>query len=107
MQHGDISSIKFHKALQKVNKYSKIKPDIRNQAKTKVKQITKQKREELLDQKVNVGNFFFKKIENNSGIQAVNAKYDPPPMMNFMTRVVVMKISKVFPCDIYYQQQNL
>ena len=31
----------------------------------------------------------------------------PPPMIIFMIRLVVMKISKAFPCDIYYQQQNL
>ena len=50
MQDGDISSIEFHKVLQKAQKYRKLKADIRNQAKTKVKQITKEQRVELLEQ---------------------------------------------------------
>ena len=41
MQDGDISSIEFHKVLQEVEKYRKLKVDIRNQAKAKVKQIAK------------------------------------------------------------------
>ena len=50
MQDGDISSIEFHKVLQEVEKYHKLKADIRNQPKAKVKQITKEQREELLEQ---------------------------------------------------------
>ena len=50
MQDGDISSIEFHKVLQEAEKYRKRKADIRNQAKAKVKQITKEQREELLEQ---------------------------------------------------------
>ena len=50
MQHGDISSTSVHKVLQEVEKYRKLKADIRNQAKAKVKQITKEQREELLEQ---------------------------------------------------------
>ena len=50
MQDGDISSIEFHKALQEVEKYRKLKADIRNWAKAKIKQITKEQREELLEQ---------------------------------------------------------
>ena len=42
MKDGDISSIEFHKVLQEVEKYHKLKTGIRNQAKTKVKQITKE-----------------------------------------------------------------
>ena len=42
MQDGDISSIEFHKVLQEVEKYRKLKSNIRNQAKAKVKQITKE-----------------------------------------------------------------
>ena len=49
MQDGYISSIEFHKALQEVEKYRKRKADIRNQAKTKVKQIAEEQREELLE----------------------------------------------------------
>ena len=50
MQDGDISRTKFHKVLQEVENYRKLKADIRNQAKAKVKQITKEQREELLEQ---------------------------------------------------------
>ena len=50
MQDGDISLTEFHKVLQKVEKYCKLKADIRNQSKAKVKQITKEQREELLEQ---------------------------------------------------------
>ena len=35
MQDGHISSIKFHKVLQEVEKYRKLKADIKNQGKTK------------------------------------------------------------------------
>ena len=48
MQDGDISSIEFHEVLQEVEKYRKLKADIRDQAKAKVKQITREQREELL-----------------------------------------------------------
>ena len=51
MQDGDISSIEFHKVLQEVEKYRKLKADIRNQTKTKVRQITKEQQEELLEQR--------------------------------------------------------
>ena len=40
MQDEDISIIEFHKVLQEVEKYRKLKADIRNQAKAKVRQIT-------------------------------------------------------------------
>ena len=39
MQDEDISSIEFHKVLQEVEKYRKLKTDIRNQAKANLKQI--------------------------------------------------------------------
>ena len=48
MQDGDISLTEFHKVLQEVEKYRKLKADIRNQAKAKVKEITKEQREEIL-----------------------------------------------------------
>ena len=50
MQEGDISTIEFHKVLQEVEKYRKTKDDIRNQAKVKIKQITNEQREQLLEQ---------------------------------------------------------
>ena len=48
VQDGDISLTEFHKVLQEVEKYRKLKADIRNQAKAKVKEITKEQREETL-----------------------------------------------------------
>ena len=50
MQDGDISPTEFHKVLQEVEKYHKLKAEIRNLAKGKVKEITKEQREELLEQ---------------------------------------------------------
>ena len=50
MQEGDISPTEFHKVLQVVEKYRKLKADIRNQAKAKVNKITKEQREEILEQ---------------------------------------------------------
>ena len=49
MQDEDISSIGFHKVLQEVQKYRKLKAGIKNLTKAKVKQITKEQRE-LLEQ---------------------------------------------------------
>ena len=74
MQDGDISSIEFHKVLQEVEKYCKLKADIRNQAKTKAKQITKEQREKLLSQGRKEGKEdFLRKIANTSGTQGVSA----------------------------------
>ena len=50
MQDGDISPTEFCKVLQEVERYRRLKADIRNQAKAKVKQITKEQREGLLEQ---------------------------------------------------------
>ena len=73
MQDGDISSIEFHKVLQEAEKYRKRKTDIRNQAKAKVKQITKEQREKLLKQERKEGkDDFLRKIANTSGIQSVS-----------------------------------
>ena len=49
MQDGDISPTEFHKLLQEVEKYRKLKADTRNEANAKIKQITKEQREELLE----------------------------------------------------------
>ena len=67
MQDRYISSIEFHKVLQEVEKYRKLKADIRNQAKTKVRKITKEQREELLEQGRQEGKEdFLRKITNTS-----------------------------------------
>ena len=74
MQDGDISSIEFHKVLEEVEKYRKLKADIRNQVKAKVRQITKEQREELHEKGRKEGKEdFLRKIANTSGIQGVSA----------------------------------
>ena len=74
MQDGDISPTEFRKVLQEVEKYHKFKDDIKNQAKTKVKQITKEEREKLIEQERKEGQEdFLWKISNTSGNQGVNA----------------------------------
>ena len=74
IQDGDILSIEFHKVLQEVEKYCKLKAGIRNQAKGKVKQVTKKQWEELLEQRRKEGKEdFLRKIANTSGIQGVSA----------------------------------
>ena len=73
MQDGDISPTEFHKVLQEVEKYRKLKADIRNQAKAKIKEITKEQREEILEQGRKEGKEdFLRKIANSSGTQGVN-----------------------------------
>ena len=74
MQDGDISPTEFHKVLQEVKKYRKLKADIRNQAKAKVNKITKEQREEILEQGRKEGKEdFLRKIANSSGTQGANA----------------------------------
>ena len=51
VQDRDISPAEFHKVLQEREKYRKLKADIRNQAETKVKQITKEQREQKEEKK--------------------------------------------------------
>ena len=73
MQVGDASPAEFHKILQEVEKHRKIKADIRNQGKAKVKEITKEQGEELLEQGRKEGKEdFLRKIANTSGSQGVN-----------------------------------
>ena len=73
MQDGDISPTKFHKVLQEVEKYRQLKDDIRNQGKAKIKEITKEQREELLEQGRKEGKEdFLRKITNTSGTQGAN-----------------------------------
>ena len=57
-----------------MEKYRKLKADIRNQAKAKIKQITKKQQEELLEQGRKEGKEdFLRKIANTLGIQVVSA----------------------------------
>ena len=74
MHNGDISPTEFRKVLQEVEKYRKLKDDIQKQSKAKVKQITKEQREELIEQGRKDGQEdFLRKITNTSGTQCVNA----------------------------------
>ena len=74
MQVGDAFPAEFHKILQEVAKHRKIKADIRNQGKAKVKEITKEQREELLEQGRKEGKEdFLRKIANSSGTQGAYA----------------------------------
>ena len=50
MQDGEISPTEFHKVLKEREKYRKLMVNIRNRTKTKVKQIKKEQREEILEQ---------------------------------------------------------
>ena len=73
MQDWNISPTEFHKVLQEVEKYCKLKADIKNQAKAKVEEITKEQWEELLEQRRKEGKEdFLWKIANSSGTQGVN-----------------------------------
>ena len=70
MQDGDISPTEFHKVLQEGEKYRRLKVDIRNQARTKVKE----QREELLEKGRKEGKEdFLQKISNSLGTYGVNA----------------------------------
>ena len=62
------------RVLQEVEKYRKLKADIRNQAEAKVKEITKEQREEILEQGIKEGkDDFLGKITNSSGTKGANA----------------------------------
>ena len=74
VQDGDISPTEFHKVLQETEKYRKLKVDIRNLAKAKIKQLTKEQRQELLEEGGKEGKEdFLRKIANTSGTQGVSA----------------------------------
>ena len=74
LHYGDISSTKYHKILQELEKYCQLKTDIRYQAKTKVIQITTEKQEKLLEKGKKEGKEnFLQKIASTSGIKDVIA----------------------------------
>ena len=77
MEDGDISPAEFHKVLQERKKYRRLKDDIRNRTKAKVKQIEKEQREEIFEQGRKEGRKedkenFLQQIANSSGTQVVN-----------------------------------
>ena len=68
MQGGDITPAEFHKVLQERGKNRKLKADIRNRTRVKVKQIEKEQREEILEQGRKEGKeIFSRQIANSSG----------------------------------------
>ena len=74
MQDGGISPTEFHKVSQEVEKYRKLKANIRNRTKTKVKHIEKGQRKEIFEQGRKEGKEnFLRQIENTSGTQGVSA----------------------------------
>ena len=73
MQNGGTSPTEFHKVLQEIEKYCKLKADIRNQTKAKVKEITKEQRAKLLEQGKKEGKEdFLQNITNSSGTHGAN-----------------------------------
>ena len=60
--------------MQEKEKIRRLKTDIRSQAKTKVRQISKEHREEMFEQGRKEGKEdFLRKMANNSDIQRINA----------------------------------
>ena len=66
MQDGDISSFEFHKILQEVENYYKLKTDIRNQAKNNVKHIKNNSEKNFLNKDKRKVWRTLRKIANNS-----------------------------------------
>ena len=59
--------------MQEVEKYRKLKADIRNQATAKIKKIKKEQQEEIREQRRKESKEdFFQKIANSLGTQGVN-----------------------------------
>ena len=78
MQDEDVLSTEFHKVLQEAEKYHKLKADIRNWIKAKVKQIEKEQRKEIFEQGRKEGRKegkqdLLQQIRNTSGTQGANA----------------------------------
>ena len=74
IQDEKVSSTEFHKILQETENYRKLKADIRTQAKTKQAKLSKEQREEILEQGRKEGREdFLRKIANTSGIPNANA----------------------------------
>ena len=101
-----------HKVLQEVQKYRKLKADIRNQAKAKVKRITKEQRDELLEEGRKEGKeYFLQKIANTPGIQGANAIQSMnllrPRASDFMVYKDYKNRLQTCLCRMWYQLQDL
>ena len=74
IQDENVSPTEFHKILQETENYRKLKADIRKQAKAKQAKLSKEQREEILEQGRKEGREdFLRKIANTSGINTANA----------------------------------
>ena len=74
IQDEKVSPTEFHKILQEAENYRKLKADIRKQAKAKQAKLSKEQREEILEQGRKEGREdFLRKIANTSGINTANA----------------------------------
>ena len=64
MQDRGISPTEFQKVLQEVEQYCKLKADIRNQIKTKIKKSTKEERKNYLSkEEKKAKKIFYKKLQ--------------------------------------------
>ena len=73
IQDENVSPTEFHKILQETENYRKLKADIRKRAKTKQAKLSKEQREEILEQGRKEGREdFLRKIANTSGINTAN-----------------------------------
>ena len=74
IQDEKVSPTEFHKILQETENYRKLKADIRKQAKAKQAKLSKEQREEILEQGRKEGREdFLRKIANTSGINTANS----------------------------------
>ena len=73
IQDENVSPIEFHKILQETENYCKLQADIRTRAKIKQAKISKEQREEILEQGRKEGREdFLQKISNTSDIPNAN-----------------------------------
>ena len=73
IQDEKVSATEFHKILKETENYRKLKADIRKQAKAKQAKLSKEQREEILEQGRKEGREdFLRKIANTSGIPNAN-----------------------------------
>ena len=81
MQVGDICPTEFHKVLQEVEKYRRLKADIRNQVKAKVKEITKDSEKKYLSNEEKKARKIFMKSCKHFRYPGCKChlKYEAPP----------------------------
>ena len=73
IQDENVSPTEFHKILHETENYRKLKTDIRTRAKTKQAELSKEQREEILEQGRKEGKEdFLRKIANTSDMPNAN-----------------------------------